>query len=61
MSDGLPVGLGREVAGGREREAAAAGAHLTTIETMTMATGALHAAPGRPTEARGLFVECARG
>ena len=53
MSDGLPVGLGRE--------AAAAGAHLTTIETMTMAAGALHAAPGQPTEARGLFVECARG
>ena len=59
MNDGLPVGLGREAAGGRQ--GAAAGAHLTTIETMTMAAGALHAAPGRPTEARGLFVECARG
>ena len=51
MSDGLPVGLGREAAGGRQ--GAAAGAHLTTIETMTMAAGALHAAPGQPTEAKG--------
>ena len=58
MSDGLPVGLGREVAGGRQ--VAAAGAHLTTIETMTMETS-LHAAPGQPTEAKDLFVELARG